>query len=50
MIDAGHVLDAGKCSASENVYVVINVDEPYIDEIIDTMAVNGHWGLVEKAQ
>jgi hypothetical protein len=27
-----------------NSYVVINLDEPYIDEIIEIMKRNGHWG------
>lgn len=42
-IDCGRVED-GKPPASENTYVVINTDEPYIDEIIETMKYNGHWG------
>lgn len=42
-IDSGRVED-GKQPASENTYVVINTDEPYIDEIIETMKYNGHWG------
>ncbi|WP_081384378.1 hypothetical protein [Paenibacillus odorifer] len=48
-IDEKRVED-GKHPTSENVHVVINVDEPYIDEIIDTLAVNGHWGFGEEAQ
>lgn len=27
-----------------NNYIVINTDEPYIQEIIDVMKKNGHWG------
>ncbi|WP_018934463.1 hypothetical protein [Gracilibacillus lacisalsi] len=27
-----------------NNYVVINLDEPYIGEIIDILMKNGHWG------
>lgn len=27
-----------------NNYIVINIDEPYIDEIIEVMKRNGHWG------
>jgi hypothetical protein len=27
-----------------NNYVVINLDEPYIDEIVEIMKRNGHWG------
>lgn len=27
-----------------NNYVVINLDEPYIDKIIEIMKHNGHWG------
>lgn len=42
-IDSGRV-EEGKQPASENTYVVINTDEPYIDEIIETMKYNGHWG------
>lgn len=26
-----------------NSYIVINLDEPYIDEIIEVMKRNGHW-------
>lgn len=27
----------------ENSYIVINMDEPYIQEIIDVMRRHGHW-------
>lgn len=27
-----------------NSYVVVNTDEPYIDEIVSIMERNGHWG------
>lgn len=27
-----------------NNYVVINLDEPYIDEVIEIMKRHGHWG------
>jgi hypothetical protein len=27
-----------------NCYVVINVDEPYINEIVEIMKRHGHWG------
>ncbi len=27
-----------------NEYLVINIDEPYINEIIEIMKRNGHWG------
>jgi len=27
-----------------NNYVVINLDEPYIDEIVEIMKRHGHWG------
>ncbi len=27
-----------------NNYVVINLDEPYINEVVDIMKRNGHWG------
>lgn len=27
-----------------NNYIVINLDEPYIDEIIEIMKRHGHWG------
>jgi hypothetical protein len=27
-----------------NNYIVINVDEPYVDEIIEVMKRHGHWG------
>lgn len=28
----------------DNKYLVINVDEPYADEVIEIMKRNGHWG------
>ena len=28
---------------TNNEYIVINTDEPYIDEIIEIMRHNGHW-------
>ncbi|QPA33412.1 hypothetical protein [Thermaerobacillus caldiproteolyticus] len=40
-IEDGRKMD-GK--APFNNYVVINLDEPYIDEIIEIMKRNGHWG------
>lgn len=27
-----------------NSYIVINLDEPYVDKIIDILKRNGHWG------
>jgi hypothetical protein len=27
-----------------NKYLVINVDEPYADEVIEILKRNGHWG------
>lgn len=27
-----------------NSYIVINLDEPYIDEIVEIMKRHGHWG------
>ena len=29
---------------SDNEYLVINTDEPYVDEIIAILKRNGHWG------
>lgn len=29
-------------------YIVINTDEPYIDEIIDVLKRHGHWGQAEE--
>lgn len=40
-IEEGRILDGKK---SFNNYVVINLDEPYIDEVIEVMKRNGHWG------
>lgn len=46
----GKVLDKIKdCRKAEgkkpfNNYVVINLDEPYIDEIVEIMKRNKHWG------
>jgi hypothetical protein len=34
--------DIGK--PATNKYIVINTDEPYIQEIIDIMKKHGHWG------
>lgn len=28
----------------DNKYLVINTDEPYVDEVIEIMKRNGHWG------
>ncbi|MRX54819.1 hypothetical protein GJU41_12625 [Bacillus idriensis] len=28
----------------ENTYLVINTDEPYVNEITEIMKKNGHWG------
>lgn len=28
----------------ENVYIVINTDEPYASEVVDILKENGHWG------
>lgn len=28
----------------ENIYVVINTDEPYVGEVIEILKRNGHWG------
>lgn len=28
----------------ESIYVVINTDEPYVDEVIDILKRYGHWG------
>jgi len=28
----------------ENTYLVINADEPYVDEVIDILKRHGHWG------
>ena len=40
-IEEGRVKD-GKCLY--NNYVVINLDEPYINEIVEIMKRYGHWG------
>lgn len=40
-IEIGRVSDGKK---PYNNYVVINLDEPYIDEIVAIMKRNGHWG------
>lgn len=40
-IEIGRVSDGKK---PFNNYVVINLDEPYIDEIVAIMKRNGHWG------
>ncbi|MCM3180205.1 hypothetical protein [Cytobacillus horneckiae] len=40
-IEDGRIKEGKK---SNNSYVVINLDEPYINEIIEIMKRNGHWG------
>lgn len=32
----------------DNTYIVINTDEPYIEEIKEVLRRNGHWEGVEK--
>lgn len=39
-VHAGRVHDGKK---PYNSYIVINVDEPYVDEIIEVMKKHGHW-------
>lgn len=39
-IEHGRELDGKK---SFNSYIVINTDEPYVDEIIEVMKRHGHW-------
>ena len=33
--------------STDNEYIVINTDEPYINEIIEILKKNGHWGEEE---
>jgi hypothetical protein len=33
---------AGKTRSND--YIVVNIDEPYIQEIIDVLKRHGHWG------
>ena len=33
-----------KAGKKDNIYIVINTDEPYADEVIEIMKKNGHWG------
>lgn len=40
-IETGRELEGKK---PFNNYVVVNLDEPYINEIIDILKANGHWG------
>lgn len=40
VISNGRKLDGKK----DNAYLVINTDEPYVDEIIEILKRNGHWG------
>ncbi len=40
VVEDGRSIDRKKI----NTYVVINVDEPYADEVIEIMKTNGHWG------
>ncbi len=43
---AGWIEDGRKQEGKQpfNSYIVINLDEPYIDEIIEIMKRHGHWG------
>ncbi len=34
----------GEAGRKQNDYVVINLDEPYMEEIKEVMVRNGHWG------
>ena len=34
--------------SDDNEYIVINTDEPYINEIIEILKKNGHWGEGEQ--
>lgn len=36
--------DRKKKGKKENSYLVINIDEPYADEVIEILKRNGHWG------
>lgn len=42
-INAGRS-DEGKRLASSNIYLVINTDEQYAVEVIETLKRHGHWG------
>lgn len=40
------LIEEGRCKDGKqryNSYIVINVDEPYVDEIIEVMKRHGHW-------
>lgn len=41
IIKSNRILDGRKVN---NQYIVINVDEPYADKVIDLMKAHGHWG------
>lgn len=30
----------------ENIYLVINTDESYADEVIEILKLHGHWGII----
>lgn len=40
-IQSGRITDNRK---PNNIYLVINTDEPYADEVIEILKRNGHWG------
>lgn len=35
---------------SINVYLVINIDEPYAPDVVEIMKANGHWGTHDPNQ
>lgn len=32
------------CKNTDHTYLVVNLDEPYAEEVIEIMEKNGHWG------
>lgn len=42
-VETGRALEGKK----SNTYIVINTDEPYIEEVIEILKKNGHWGSNE---
>jgi hypothetical protein len=39
-----HAVNVNRLPKQPNTYLVINTDEPYVDEIINILKRHGHWG------
>jgi hypothetical protein len=44
------MIDVHKERETSNTYIVINTDEPYVEEVISIMKKHGHWGKTPKGE